>query len=322
MAGEPPSAGATDPHTSTSRKGHHNRNGAAHDNWAPQNAPRASIKRRAKRRPVDEDPPVDGKRQARDPGRVPGREERDGCRDVVGLADPPERVHLGEAVERVVAPRPRGRPHRAGGDEVDPDPARGRVHGQRAGQRGEARLGGAVGVVAEVHVAVDGADADDRPAPARLREQRKRRAGAAHGPGEGDLQVLVPLRVGEVLEPRGVHMAGVGVVDEHVEPPEALGGVRHRGVHRGLVDDVALHRRGPAAGLLGEGPRRRVGVLPVQVGQQDVRALGHQTPGCRPADALGPSGDDGRVSLEPAHGVIPRRRVIYEALTSRLLTRA
>src|SRR3954447_18536293 len=123
---------------------------------------------------------VDDQRGAGDPRRVAGGEEGDGCRDVLGFTDPAEGIqplHLGELG---LAPLPGGGADRARDDHVDPYPAARRVPGEGTGQGAEARLACAVGVVAEVLKAVDGADVDDRTAPGGD-QVRQRGARAAVG---------------------------------------------------------------------------------------------------------------------------------------------
>jgi hypothetical protein len=115
--------------------------------------------------------------------------------------------------EVVLATGPGGGTDRARGDQVDADATGGGMDGQRAGERREAGLRGAVGVAAEVVLAVDGADVDDG-APAAGWGSAARALGAPpgrrlgeHGAAEGDVDVLVSEVVGLVLEERGVGVA-------------------------------------------------------------------------------------------------------------------
>ena len=85
-----------------------------------------------------------------------------------------------------------------------------------------------------------------------LAQVGQRRAGDAHDPEDVDVEHAAPLVV--VVVGDGALGADAGVVDQDVQPAEALGGLLHRRPHRAVVGHVGLHADQPAAR-----PRRRRG---------------------------------------------------------------
>jgi hypothetical protein len=117
---------------------------------------------------------------------------------------------------------------------------------------------------------------------------------------EGALEVdrvhPVPVRLAHVGDAHfGVD---AGVLAQHVDVAEALdGGVRHDlGIGRGA--DVDAHGPGRITGA-GKVLRRRPGGVLVDVGDQDLGALGREHLRGRPADALARPGDDACLALQP-----------------------
>ena len=134
------------------------------------------------------EPGVDGEETAvhaqggaGDPGRVPGGEEGDGGRDVLGLADPAERIQPALPVSSASRPAQAAVRIVPGATRLTRTPRGPAWPGERTGQASQARLGGAVGVVAEVLLAVDRSDVDDRAAAGG--HQVRQRGAASSGRG-------------------------------------------------------------------------------------------------------------------------------------------
>ncbi|CAA9510115.1 MAG: hypothetical protein AVDCRST_MAG13-2758 [uncultured Solirubrobacteraceae bacterium] len=120
---------------------------------------------------------------------------------------------------------------------------------------------------------------------------------------------LVPRLGGELVE-RAEGPVG-GVADEVAQRPEGRDGVLDEGGVRGRVRRVGLEEGRPAphpADLPGHG----LGRVPVlEVAQRDVRALGGQAQGARPADAARASRDQGGAA-EPS-GAGAGRHAVHPA---------
>ena len=110
--------------------------------------------------------------------------------------------------------------------------------------------------------------------------------------GEVDVEHLGPrvlVVVAVAVDDRGAH--DPGVVDEHVEPPEALDHLGHDRAHPGVVAHVERPRRRGRAGrqdLLGGGGR----AFERHIGRGDERTLVGEKVGGRPAHAARGTGDE------------------------------
>ena len=98
-------------------------------------------------------------------------------------------------------------------------------------------------------------------------------------------------------------MAMPGVVDQDVEPPEALGDLGDRLLGGLTVGHVELHELGFAARLL-DGLRGFArGAFVAHVVDDDVRAALGQRHDCRSADAARTAGDECYFAAEIEHAV-------------------
>ena len=136
------------------------------------------------------------------------------------------------------------------------------------------------------------ADVDDPPA-ARGGHPRRGRAHEPHRAHDVELPLALPVVVGELLE--RAHEARAGVVDEHVDGPEAARRTRPR-----------CARPSPACGDVRRRPTRapssaatRAELVAGARDEQHPRALRAQQPRRREADAARRAGDDARLAVEP-----------------------
>ncbi len=117
-------------------------------------------------------------------------------------------------------------------------------------------------------------------------------AAGAHDAEDVDVEDLVPLFVGVVLD--GADGSDAGVVDEDVQTAELFDGVAHGCPYGGVVRDV------------GRETEQRCGELArVEVEHGDRRAAFRQCAGRGEPDAGGAAGDDGSESREIGHAVPP-----------------
>ena len=187
-------------------------------------------------------------------------------------------------------------------DRDDPDAVRRELDRPRLGQPGQAPLGRRV-----VRQAAHPAQAGDRRvvddhAGLRLDHVRDHVPGDDPGALEVDVEHRVPLGLGQLVgEPV---RADAGVVEQDVDPAEALDRVVDRLGHRGVVADVgddgqagaarSLDRRPQRVQLLGRAHRvRRVGERRGDVQRDDVVAVLRQRERRRAALAVGGAGDEG-----------------------------
>src|SRR5207237_5487953 len=107
------------------------------------------------------------------------------------------------------------------------------------------------------------------------------------------------------------HAADPGVVEQHVDPPEPLGGPPGESFGLGLVRDVDGVRGGDRARRLYL-PGRGLSRGRVDVGHHDGRALAGEDEGAGPADPRAGPGDEADLSLEPH-----QESLVWWALTVR-----
>src|SRR5689334_19270093 len=266
---------------------------------------------------------VDGEQGAGGPAGVGGGEERRRLAHVLrGAQLGPRRlvvqhlVQLGVVEERA--------DHRggeeAGADGVDVDALRGEVDRQLAGQVDHGALRGAVrGLEREPDQATDGGDVDDPPAGAvdrLLGEHLTDRELAAQPHAlavDGHRAVVLVLGL---VHDRVQAGEDAGVVDHHVELPEARHDRGHQTLHRRVVGGVGLD----VLGLAAVGPDDVVGRgadvalvaalarLPADVRAHHRRALGGEGERDRAAVARAGSGDHGHLVLQlgPHQRLTPR----------------
>src|SRR5262245_45322170 len=147
-------------------------------------------------------------------------------------------------------------------------------------------------------------DVDDAAAALALHD-RRRGLGAKHRPGEVDVEDLGPFLVGEVVEVlKADRLVVGGIVDQDVEPAEALDHVVDQALHLVAPSHVTGERRRADLVLL-EVMRHALGlILALGIDDGDVTAL----VGERMTDALAqpavPAGDDGDRPFQ-FHGVPP-----------------
>ena len=94
------------------------------------------------------------------------------------------------------------------------------------------------------------------------------------------------------------------VVDQDVDPAEALDGLRNQVLDRLLVADVELDA-GHAVRAVAAGDFRGELLAVGDVGDHDARAFGGERLRIVPADAPGAAGDDRDLACEPCHGRSP-----------------
>ena len=189
-------------------------------------------------------------------------------------------------------------PHRPRGDGVHPDVPVRIVERRRLGQLVHPRLGRAIdAVVLPADHARGRGGVDDR-APAGPQH----RGDAVLHAQERAAQVggvdFVP-GLHRLLVQRRHRPAEAGVVAQDVEPAEfALGGGDHLHGLR-LVGNVAVDRHRVGA----DGRSHRV-LVAADVGEHQLRALGGEQLGHRPAHARSGAGDDGDLALQPSCHVL------------------
>src|SRR5712691_9552034 len=171
-------------------------------------------------------------------GIVTGQEQRE-VGDVGGLAQPPQRrfcLALLEEVGRVDA-REELVVDQARGDGVGADAVPAALRRHRAGEGHHARLGCAIVRLAGVggdpprhrgHAHDDAAALRDHVGQDRARDPE--------GAGQADAEHEVPRLVRHL--PDGLELVDAGVVEEDVDPPEALQGGAHHRLHLVLLRDV------------------------------------------------------------------------------------
>ena len=184
-------------------------------------------------------------------------------------------------------------------DGVDPDLVRRKLAGLAHHQPPEGRLHRAVDrVPAPGALLVHRGDGDDVAAAPLLDHLLRGQLGVDVGGLERQEVPLVDLLLGGVhVRPRGVRVAaaGVGVVDQDVDPAEPLDGGGEDALHVGGVAGVALEDLDLAAGL-GDQLRNLLGVAGAQVVGQvvddDLRALAGVRQRDPAPDAVRGAGDD------------------------------
>jgi hypothetical protein len=130
-------------------------------------------------------------------------------------------------------------------------------------------------------------------APAGGGQVRYSLAGAADRAEQCGVEVLMPHFVGELCE--HAEAAQCGVIHQDVEPAELGHSVLHRGTHRFRVRDVARQRqRADLFGGVCTEPR-------VLIGDENLRAFGHELARNLFADTAPCPCDQHRVPLEPSH---------------------
>jgi len=244
------------------------------------------------------------------PGQVRGQvDDRPG--DLVGGREVAERGLGGDLLVLLVGvdPAPAGQvlevggdlvaPDVAGVDAVDPDAVAAQLDGEDLGDGGQGGLGGGVG--AEAGLGPHGRHrVDHHDAPVALLDHRRRRGlGELQGAEEVDLhRPPPPVEVG-VEEPPVVAIVE-GVVDEHVEAPEAVDDLVDRRAARRRVGDVQAQAEGG-------GPRRRQlvgeradpGLVPS--GHDHRRPLPAQRPGHRAPQARPGPRHERHLAVEQSH---------------------
>src|SRR5919107_2699977 len=187
--------------------------------------------------------------------------------------------------------RDQWRPHRPWCHRVDPDALGYQVLGKPLREGDNGALGG--GVVQEPRLWLVGFDrggVDDARARSHVRD---RRLGEPEHRVEVGFQDAVELLGYDVGYAARLHHLVGGVVDEDVYPPELFRGLLHDVLAVGLVPDVAWHPDRHPAGLLYHARRLPgVGLLFLEVGDQDVRALPGEGKGHGPPDTRVAAGYD------------------------------
>ena len=250
--------------------------------------------------PLKRQATVDDQRLPGDPGRVLGHEEGDRAGDVLGLAQPTQRILgrdllLPALVERLCEPGL----HHGRRDGVDPHQGR-QLDREALGEADHGRLAGAVerdprrGPDARY-----GRDVDHRPA-----SLGQPRAAHRRGPAEGADHIHrhhLGGRIVRDIEQRAVDRVRAGVVHQDVDLAE-------RGHRRGdgVLPVVGIRRvagdaeRDVRAAEFGDGLGQR---LRPPTGDHHPRTLGHQSPGDGQSDAATGAGDDRHPPRQP-----PRHR--------------
>ena len=132
---------------------------------------------------------------------------------------------------------------------------------------------------------------DDAAAAAR-RDQRNGELAHQEGAGEVDRHRLGPVLLRDI-DNGPVRHENRGIVDENMQPAEALPGQRRGGFRIGRAGHVATQRNRPFRSAL-----RNVGGA---VRRDDIRPLPQEGAGDGVADAAGRAGDDGGLAREPGH---------------------
>ena len=206
------------------------------------------------------------------------------------------------------------RAHEGRRDGVDADAVRRPFEGERAGEVDERALDGVIGRIGiepaagEPH---DRGDVDDGAGPPRDHVPADG-AGAVEGAVEPDVEDALPALARHVdgRDP----CPDAGIVDEHVDAPEALERLSDGRIHLALIRDVDGEGQGRAAALrdlLGHGLRRRR----VDVRHRDGGAERGESHRRRPPDAGPGAGDEDRAAAE-VQGVLEarhRRRLARDA---------
>jgi hypothetical protein len=192
---------------------------------------------------------------------------------------------------------------------VDPDHVRGQLQGQRPHEPDDAVLGRVV--VPDVRQRLQPgrrAGQDDRPAAGRA-QVRDRRLGGVPDPGQVDVDHVLPLGIGQLLERSEAEDPRVGGHD--VQPPELGHAVVERRLQGAEVPHVGLGGHDPAVQRLdlldglGQVRRRRHRVrhatdLIAQVDGDDVGAFLRQPDRVTAALAARGTGDEGDLAFQLA----------------------
>ena len=120
-------------------------------------------------------------------------------------------------------------------------------------------------------------------APPRL-HMRERSLGQIEHGGNIDREGAIPLLVGDLLRGLEGHLVG-GVVDEHIDAPERVGGLAHQLAAMPGIGDVARHQQTLPPGLLDQALGLAGVFVLVQIGDEEVGAFAGKGQCDRPADA-------------------------------------
>jgi hypothetical protein len=119
----------------------------------------------------------------------------------------------------------------------------------------------------------------------------------------------LPFLVGNIFELfKGALMRRV--VDQHVDPPERLGGLRNDAATMRRVGQVAGDEQGLPPLRLDQCLRLGGIVMFVEIGDEHVRALARKGQRDRAADAAVAAGDDRLFAREPARSLVARLAMI------------
>jgi hypothetical protein len=131
--------------------------------------------------------------------------------------------------------------------------------------------------------------------------QGRRRLGAQKRPGEVDRQDAAPVVIRGVEQ--GREHRDAGIVDQCIEPTEALVHRRHGIRHRLGIGDVAMQRQRVVG--VGEVSDRAVEQLALDVEQRHLPALGKKAFGRRKPNAARGAGDESNFLRGGGHGAGP-----------------
>ena len=148
---------------------------------------------------------------------------------------------------------------------------------------------------------VDARDHHDRAVRLVGAHDARGLARAQEGPGQVDLDHLLPLLERHVDEQEG--LLDAGVVDQQVEPAERLAGLGEAALHLGLVADVHLATgtaRPPAASMVAAIARASSSLAAMVDGHRGA-VSGERERGAL-ADAAGGAGDQRAAALEQSCG--------------------
>ena len=253
---------------------------------------------------------VDEQQRAGHVGGVVRGEKQDAGGDFIGRAVTPEQRALGgvipvlveRATDRLIALLVKGRVDRPGADRVHPDAVRGVIRRHPACQPGDRRLRGVVlRRLADARHGSHRGDVDDA-AGRGLPEERNRRLRAERVPLEIHAEDLVPA-LGAGLFHR-VIQPDAGVVDEDVEPSEALRGLPNevRGLH--LTLHVRFHEYDLAAARR-DLRRDPLAPLDIAVCERHLRPFRHEPPHGGLADPRGSTGHRRYLPVQSCHARCP-----------------
>jgi peptide/nickel transport system substrate-binding protein len=241
-------------------------------------------------------PPGNRQRHPGDITRFVIAEKQCGIGDVEGLAHALHEIFLLELAGDIFAHVADGRgADDAGRDAVDVDVGR-QLLSETAGQRGDARLGGAIVGVAGGAGVFHRGDVDDL-APTAFEHSRRELAHQIEDAFQVDAKTAVPALFGDFQHRRvlGVDEETADHVDEHVDAIEMLAGRRQQLVHLRFNQNAGAVRVHLGAGrqqrrdFLHRGFQAAAG----DVGDDEGRALFHEALGEAQSHGAGGAGDKG-----------------------------